>query len=114
MHVMLKSLRVVILCVVCSCSLFGYFFESYPTDLSPPPYRREPNASKGVAGMEEGTGEDGWEALHPGLMDTAWKAVARRFMQDFQVKKGVRQARMILLPWSFERCIACSVCTLEQ
>lgn len=28
---------------------------------------------------------DRWEALHPGLMDTAWKDVARRFMQDFQV-----------------------------
>ncbi|CAN0321735.1 unnamed protein product, partial [Hapterophycus canaliculatus] len=32
-----------------------------------------------------GTGDDGWEALHPGLMDTEWKAVARRFMQDFQM-----------------------------
>eukprot|EP00903_Cladosiphon_okamuranus_P018856 g17344.t1 len=28
---------------------------------------------------------DGWEALHPHLMDTAWKDVARRFMQDFQI-----------------------------
>ncbi|CAM9621887.1 unnamed protein product [Ectocarpus sp. 6 AP-2014] len=32
-----------------------------------------------------GVGGDGWEALHPGLMDTAWKSVARRFMQNFQV-----------------------------
>ncbi|CAB1114514.1 GT20 [Ectocarpus sp. CCAP 1310/34] len=31
-----------------------------------------------------GVGGDGWEALHPGLMDTAWKSVARRFMQNFQ------------------------------
>ncbi|CAB1119784.1 GT20 [Ectocarpus sp. CCAP 1310/34] len=34
-----------------------------------------------------GVGGDGWEALHPGLMDTAWKSVARRFMQNFQAKQ---------------------------
>lgn len=35
--------------------------------------------------------EDGkmWEALHPGLMDTKWKDVARRFMQDFQVGPSI-------------------------
>lgn len=31
-----------------------------------------------------GSGEE-WEALNPSL-DDAWKAVARRFMRDFQVR----------------------------
>eukprot|EP00904_Undaria_pinnatifida_P002011 jgi/Undpi1/11810/HiC_scaffold_4.g01509.m1 len=36
-------------------------------------------------GDGEGVDDGGWEALHPGVKDTAWKNVARRFMQDFQI-----------------------------
>ena len=38
-------------------------------------------------GEGDGVGDGGWEALHPGVKDTAWKNIARRFMQDFQVRK---------------------------
>ncbi|CAM9826529.1 unnamed protein product [Scytosiphon promiscuus] len=51
----------------------------------PATHCRESNASRVGDSGDEGTADDGWEALHPGLMNTAWKAVARRFMQDFQM-----------------------------
>lgn len=76
---------------MCSCSwLLSPLVADWWIDLVPPLTLRESEASRGsrgvVGGDESLGGSDGWEALHPGLMDTAWKAVARRFMQDFQVK----------------------------
>ncbi|CAN0153793.1 unnamed protein product [Pylaiella littoralis] len=35
--------------------------------------------------VRRAAGGDGWEALHPGLVDNEWKDVTRRFMQDFQI-----------------------------
>ena len=47
--------------------------------------RKKGGGDKEGKGDGEGVDDGGWEALHPGVKDTAWKNVARRFMQDFQV-----------------------------
>ncbi|CAN0035179.1 unnamed protein product, partial [Laminaria digitata] len=50
----------------------------------------EEGGDKEGGGDGEAVDDGGWEALHPGVKDTGWKNVARRFMQDFQQAKQLQ------------------------